>query len=391
MRGFFRYTESMETGLSPLFSLKKEDPFMTEMEFAERLKRFRKAKNLTQQELADQLGVSNKSVSRWESGGGYPDVALLAPLARALGVTVDALLCDDPPIRTLDTADWQNLLSFAFAIGGGVLFFLLDLFIPTLACYLLYLGAMAYGVYLQNRYTYHSRWFRLANLTMNFFVCFQLTAGVAQLILAQWYAGSLAAGDLLFATIDTGLLSGLTLPLILLTSGRALAAALLTALTDLVIRALSAGQRPRLSWGGQISPWEISLCVLFLLPLLFWVAYRTLYLPELLYRYQNLTYVLLTVLCCLACCLILRRKEHPVLPLALLLFLAMSTALWFLADRSACWSVSSQQILTTDTVSDRYLRFGQFIWPMVPWTVLCPAAYLLLRRIRINLSNITSL
>lgn len=101
---------------------------MTEMEFAERLKRFRKAKNLTQQELADQLGVSNKSVSRWESGGGYPDVALLAPLARALGVTVDALLCDDPPIRTLDTADWQNLLSFAFAIGGGVLFFLLDLF-----------------------------------------------------------------------------------------------------------------------------------------------------------------------------------------------------------------------------------------------------------------------
>lgn len=68
MRGFFRYTESMETGLSPLFPLKKEDPFMTEMEFAERLKRFRKAKNLTQQELADQLGVSNKSVSRWESG-----------------------------------------------------------------------------------------------------------------------------------------------------------------------------------------------------------------------------------------------------------------------------------------------------------------------------------
>ena len=41
---------------------------MTEMEFAERLKRYRKAQNFTQQELADLLGVSNKSVSRWESG-----------------------------------------------------------------------------------------------------------------------------------------------------------------------------------------------------------------------------------------------------------------------------------------------------------------------------------
>ena len=364
---------------------------MTEMEFAERLKRFRKGKNLTQQELADLLGVSNKSVSRWESGGGYPDVALLAPLARALGVTVDALLCDDPPIRTLDTADWQNLLSFAFAVGGGVLFFLLDLFMPAPACCLLYLGAMAYGVYLQNRYTYHSRWFRLANLAMSFFVYFQLTAQISQLILTQWYVSSLATGSPYFTPLGSGFLSGLTLSLLLITSGRILVAALLTALTDLAIRSLSSGQRPRLSWGGPVSSWEVVLCALFLLPLLFWVLYRTLYMPELLYRYQALAYALLSVLCCLACCLVLRRKERAVLPLALLLFLVMSVALWQLADRSACWSVSSHQILTTDTVADRYLRFGQFVWPMVPWTVLSLAAYLLLRRIRIHLSNITSL
>ena len=59
---------------------------MNEMEFAQRLRQFRKAKNLTQQELADRLGVSNKSVSRWESGS-YPDVGTLVALARALGVT----------------------------------------------------------------------------------------------------------------------------------------------------------------------------------------------------------------------------------------------------------------------------------------------------------------
>ena len=150
---------------------------MTELEFGERLKQYRKARGLTQQELADLLGVSNKSVSRWESGS-YPDVATLGPLAHALGVTVDDLLRVAPPLRSLGRADWQNWLSFAFAIGGGVLFFLLDLFVPTLVCYLLYLGAMAYGVYLQKHYTYHSKWFHRANLAMNFFVNLQLLGTV---------------------------------------------------------------------------------------------------------------------------------------------------------------------------------------------------------------------
>lgn len=137
-----------------------------EQNFGERLKNYRRAKNMTQQELADMLGVSNKTVSRWESGG-YPDLGMLVPLARALGVTVDDLLDGEKPIRTLTQADWQNFLSFAFALGGGVLFFLLDLFMPVVLCYLAYLMCMIYGVYLQRHYCYQTQWFRIANGVMN--------------------------------------------------------------------------------------------------------------------------------------------------------------------------------------------------------------------------------
>lgn len=52
----------------------------------------RKQKKMTQQELAEKVGVSNKAVSKWERGIGLPDVALLPILAEVLGITVTELL-----------------------------------------------------------------------------------------------------------------------------------------------------------------------------------------------------------------------------------------------------------------------------------------------------------
>lgn len=52
----------------------------------------RRGKGLTQEALADAVGVSSAAVSKWETGASYPDITLLPPLARALGLTVDALL-----------------------------------------------------------------------------------------------------------------------------------------------------------------------------------------------------------------------------------------------------------------------------------------------------------
>ena len=52
----------------------------------------RKALELTQRQLAEQLSVSDKAVSKWETGRGLPDVLLMLPLCAVLGITVNDLL-----------------------------------------------------------------------------------------------------------------------------------------------------------------------------------------------------------------------------------------------------------------------------------------------------------
>lgn len=52
----------------------------------------RKECNLTQEQVAEKLGVSNKTVSRWENGNGFPDVSLLRPLCELLNISVNELL-----------------------------------------------------------------------------------------------------------------------------------------------------------------------------------------------------------------------------------------------------------------------------------------------------------
>lgn len=56
------------------------------------IKALREKKGLTQGELAEQIGVSGKAVSKWETGKGFPDISLLEPLAKALLVSVTELL-----------------------------------------------------------------------------------------------------------------------------------------------------------------------------------------------------------------------------------------------------------------------------------------------------------
>lgn len=64
----------------------------------------RKAKNLTQRQLADALSISDKTVSKWETGKGLPDVSLMLPLCRALEITVNDLLTGEK----VSASDYQT-------------------------------------------------------------------------------------------------------------------------------------------------------------------------------------------------------------------------------------------------------------------------------------------
>lgn len=63
--------------------------------FGENLKKLRKSKELTQETLADFLGMSFQSISKWERGETYPDITMLPTIASFFGVTVDSLLGTD--------------------------------------------------------------------------------------------------------------------------------------------------------------------------------------------------------------------------------------------------------------------------------------------------------
>ena len=63
------------------------------------IKTLREKKGLTQNQLADMVGVSSKAVSKWETAKGLPDITLIEPLAKALSVSVMELMSGDTVIN----------------------------------------------------------------------------------------------------------------------------------------------------------------------------------------------------------------------------------------------------------------------------------------------------
>ena len=76
--------------------------------------RKRKEQNLTQEQLSEQLGVSNKTISKWENGKCMPDYSIIQKLCDALGVTLPELMdgedAADSSVRVYDDAQILDLL-----------------------------------------------------------------------------------------------------------------------------------------------------------------------------------------------------------------------------------------------------------------------------------------
>ena len=123
----------------------------------------RKQKGFTQRELAEQIGISDKAVSKWERGLSMPDITLLIPLADLLGVTTTELLSGQyiqEPDR-LNIQEVEQLVTGAIGLSAGErqqqrdrrkrrgAFYLLCLFLSATEILLLSLWCLFFGGWLQ--------------------------------------------------------------------------------------------------------------------------------------------------------------------------------------------------------------------------------------------------
>ena len=88
------------------------------MEFHEKLQELRKARGLTQEELAEALYVSRTAISKWESGRGYPSIDSLKEISNYFSVTIDELLSSEKLLSIAEKENESNLRSICDLLFG---------------------------------------------------------------------------------------------------------------------------------------------------------------------------------------------------------------------------------------------------------------------------------
>ena len=115
---------------------------------AKNLTDYRKAAGFTQAELAEKINYSDKSVSKWESGNGVPDIYTLMQIAELYGVTVDVLIGDGKaPVKAEEKRTGLHLLIMLLSSGivwlvATCIFVILKLLTPQVGLWLAFLYAV---------------------------------------------------------------------------------------------------------------------------------------------------------------------------------------------------------------------------------------------------------
>lgn len=85
------------------------------------IKELRKKSKLSQLQLAEKLGVSDKTVSKWETGKGYPDITLLEPIAEVFSVSVTELISGNTIRNTNVSANMRRSKFYVCPVCGNVI------------------------------------------------------------------------------------------------------------------------------------------------------------------------------------------------------------------------------------------------------------------------------
>lgn len=85
------------------------------------IKKLREEKHMTQAELAEKICVSDKTISKWETAKGYPDISLLEPLAKVLGVSITELISGNAVSNVNVSANMLRSKFYVCPVCGNVI------------------------------------------------------------------------------------------------------------------------------------------------------------------------------------------------------------------------------------------------------------------------------
>ena len=133
-----------------VFNWKEEK--MDQQKIGAFISELRKDRKLTQEQLGEKLGVSQRSISRWETGRNMPDISLLKPLSSELGITVSELIegeRQEKPVK-IDDESVDNIIEYTVRLRKNNIVFWKDVNFITTVLIILAVVLLGVGVAIQH-------------------------------------------------------------------------------------------------------------------------------------------------------------------------------------------------------------------------------------------------